>query len=309
MLGQGRIVGDTLYLLAELAVLFFTVALLIQLMQRRVGPVRLRNWMGGHPVVAALKGISIGFITPFCTYSAIPMLLGLRQAGVPVAGYVAFIMAAPVLDPVLFGALFIIVGGTAAGIYLVVAFVAAITLALIAQYVGIENQLKPLPAGFGGTNPEAPACSLDSAYDQANWKGLTKELPGAVSAATRLLRSVGPLLLLGVLIGIAIEIFVSPGAVAHITGNDSSFAIPAAAALGTPLYFSTALFVPIADSLAAAGVGIGAIVALTIAGSGANLPEFILLMRFAKIPLISAFFAYVFLVAVIGGTLAQHIVS
>ena len=52
----------------------------------------------------------VGFVTPFCTYSAIPMLVGFRQAGVQPAGYVAFIVAAPVLDPLLFGALVLIVG-------------------------------------------------------------------------------------------------------------------------------------------------------------------------------------------------------
>ena len=51
-----------------------------------------------------------------------------------------------------------------------------------------------------------------------------------------------------------------------LTGNNSTFSIPSAALLGTPLYFSTELFVPIADSLRGAGVGIGAIVALAIVG-------------------------------------------
>ena len=43
--------------------------------------------------------------------------------------------------------------------------------------------------------------------------------------------------------------------------------------LGTPLYFSTELFVPIAHSLEGAALGVGAIVALTICGDGADLPE------------------------------------
>jgi uncharacterized membrane protein YraQ (UPF0718 family) len=42
--------------------------------------------------------------------------------------------------------------------------------------------------------------------------------------------------------------------VASIAGYESPLAIPIAAGLGTPLYFSTELFVPIADSLASVGV-------------------------------------------------------
>ena len=89
----------TVVLLVELVVLFVGVSFLVEILQRRFGPKRLRRWMGGRPVVAALKGIVIGFVTPFCTYSSIPLLVGMRRAGVPPAGYVAFISAAPVLDP------------------------------------------------------------------------------------------------------------------------------------------------------------------------------------------------------------------
>lgn len=76
-------ITEAALLLGELVALFFGVAFAIQLFQRRLGPERLRSWMGGTPVASALKGIAVGFVTPFCTYSAIPMLVGLRQAGVP----------------------------------------------------------------------------------------------------------------------------------------------------------------------------------------------------------------------------------
>ncbi|MDH3499266.1 MAG: permease, partial [Acidimicrobiia bacterium] len=138
--------GSAASLLAELVILFFCVAFLVDLFQRRAGGDRIRSWIGGRPVVAALKGITIGFVTPFCTYSAIPMLVGLRRAGVTAAGYVAFIVAAPVLDPVLFGALLLIVGPGAAAVYVAVAFIAAMALALVADRAGIERFLKPLPA-------------------------------------------------------------------------------------------------------------------------------------------------------------------
>ena len=140
--GEDDMISGALWLLVELTALFFGVAFAIQLLQRRLGHERIRSWMGGSPLSSALKGIAIGFVTPFCTYSAIPMLIGLRRAGVPTAGYVAFLAAAPVLDPVLFGALTLIVGLQAAVIYSLVAFVSAITLAMVAQRVGIDHRLK-----------------------------------------------------------------------------------------------------------------------------------------------------------------------
>ena len=325
-------ITGTVILLVELVALFFGVAFVVQLLQRRIGLERLRAWMGGRPVVAALKGIAVGFMTPFCTYSAIPMLVGLRQAGVPPAGYVAFIVAAPVLDPVLFGALVLIVGVQVAVIYLGVAFTAAMTLALIAEGAGISMYLKPLPAipipsmalvpaatraavpsesSDDAEQPEAcdasHAGSCEATASEVPWSGLRTESHAAAAAALTLLRSVGLLLLVGVAIGLVIEAFVSPETAARVTGNNGTFSIPLAAALGTPLYFHTELFVPIADSLHSAGVGTGAIVALTIAGAGANLPEFVILSRLARPRLIAILFGYVFTVAAIGGILAQAI--
>lgn len=281
-------------LVAQLAVLFVVVAFVVELIQRRMGAGRVRAWMGGRPMVAALKGIAVGFVTPFCTYSAIPVLVGLRQAGVPAAGYVAFIAAAPVLDPVLFAALALIVGMDIALIYAGVAFGAALALALIAQAVGIDRFLKPL-AGRADAPGAAP------------WSGVRTEAARAGRAAVRLARSFGPLLLAGVAIGLAIEALVSPDAAARITGDNAAAAIPIAAALGTPLYFGTELFVPIAESLTTAGVGIGAVVALTIAGAGANVPEFVILSRLAHPRLIGAFVGFVFAVAMVGGGLAHAV--
>lgn len=121
------------------------------------------------------------------------------------------------------------------------------------------------------------------------------------------MRSFGPLLLLGVAVGMAIEAVVSPEAAAQLTTGSPWLAIPVASTMGTPLYFSTELFVPIANSLHNAGVGVGAIVALTISGAGANVPEFIVLSKMARPGAVGALFGYVFTVAMAGGLLAHTI--
>ncbi|MYJ80621.1 MAG: ArsR family transcriptional regulator [Acidimicrobiaceae bacterium] len=78
-------------LIAEMVALLLAVTFGVTLLQRRLGDATIRRWMGGPPKRAALKGRAVGFITPFCTYSAIPVLVGMRQAGVRPAGYAAFI--------------------------------------------------------------------------------------------------------------------------------------------------------------------------------------------------------------------------
>lgn len=289
-------IRDALWLFGELLVLFLGVSFGLALLRRRLGDDSLRSLMGVSPAAAALRGIAIGFITPFCTYSAIPVLVSLRQAGVPPAGYVAFIVAAPVLDPILFGALAIIVGFPAALLYLGVAFAAALMLALLAERVDLDRFMKPLAA----TGAEPAAVS-----GQTPWRGLRREWRPAAAASRALLRTMLPLLVLGIAIGMAITAFLPPEAVARVPGLSSPAAIPAAAAAGIFFYINTELFVPIADALGSAGIGIGAVVALTIAGAGANVPEFVILARLTTRRVLAAFGSYVFAVAIAGGVLVQ----
>ena len=317
---------STAILMAEIAMLFFVVTLAVQLFQARFGAERLRRWMGGRPLPAALKGIGLGFVTPFCTFTAIPLLVGLRQARVPAAGYVAFIVAAPVLDPVLFGALALIAGFETAALYAAVAFVGALGLALVAEAFDLERRLPPVErllggpevgggaaldhtTGCGRADGDADGGCGDTRPDPAPWRGFAVELGPASRSAGRLLGGMAPILLVGIALSLIIEAAVPPEMAQRVTAANPSAAVPVAAALGTPLYVSTTLFVPLADALQAAGVGIGAIVALTIAGAGANIPEFVILSRLAKPQITGVLAGYVFAVAVAGGLLAQAILA
>lgn len=337
---------------------------MISLLRRRLGDEAIQRWMGGPPHRAALKGIVLGAVTPFCTYSAIPVLLGMRQAGVRPAGYTAFLFAAPVVDPILVGALAIIIGPVGAGVYTVAAFTAAFTLALIVDAVDITPHLKPVPAlapastpspvaahapaahspavitSLATTNSPAPAALPEPApalattgatagapaiagaattaiagaaagspepptpcptADPEPWRGWRAEAPGAWRRALELLRGMAWLVVVGVAVGLGISLAVPADSLVGIAGSQSPLAVPIAAAVGVPFYVGTELFIPIGDALRNSGVGVGAIVALTIAGAGANLPEFALLTKLARGRLVAAFFAYVFFVAVLGG--------
>ena len=334
-------------LVAEMAGLLLAVTFGVALLQRRLGDATIRRWMGGPPRRAALKGIAVGFVTPFCTYSAIPVLVGMRQAGVRPAGYAAFIFAAPVVDPVMIGVLAIIIGPAGAVVYVATAFAAAFLLALIVDAVDIEPHLKPVPALVGTPPQSSPAgaqtppqsspagaqtpppaspahaqASLSSSPAQAQtppppacgpspdgapWAGWRSETRAAWRRAATLLRSMAWLMAAGVGAGLAIGLLVPTDALAGIAGAHNPLAVPAAAAAGIPLYFGTELFVPIGDALHAKGAGTGSIVALVIAGAGANLPEFALLTRIARGRVVGAFFAYVFAVALAAGLLTDLI--
>ena len=233
-------------LIAEMVALLLAVTFGVTLLQRRLGDATIRRWMGGPPRRAALKGIAVGFVTPFCTYSAIPVLIGMRQAGVRPAGYAAFIFAAPVVDPVMIGVLAIIIGPAGVAVYVATAFAAAFLLALIVDAVDLAPHLKPMPALVGSAAP-APLAHPEpgppsppngcAAAAEAPWTEWQTEAKAAWRRAVTLLRGMAWLIAIGVGVGLAIGLLVPTDALAGIAGAHNPLAVPAAAAAGVPALF------------------------------------------------------------------------
>ena len=171
---------------------------------------------------------------------------------------------------------------------------------MLAERVDLERFMKPLGPGENG---------LATDNDSGPWRGIVRNGRPVMRSSRALLRTMLPLLVVGIGIGMAITAFLPVETVARVPGLSGEAAIPAAAAVGTFFYINTELFVPIADALRSAGIGIGAIVALTIAGAGANVPEFVILARLTTKRVLAIFGGYVFAVAMAGGVLVQFLVG
>ena len=303
--------SDAVLIVAEMIALLLAVTFAVTLVQRRFGDEAIRRWMGGPPAVAAMKGTALGVITPFCTYSAIPVLIGMRQAGVRPAGYCAFLFAAPVVDPVMIGVLALVVGPAGAALYVIIALSAALLLAVIVEAFGVVRHLKPVPVGTPAPLQPVGASSMPtevggcSSTNTGDWAGWRPESRAAARRAVEMFRSMWWLMAAGVGIGLAIGIFVPPGAITGIAGAQNPLSVPIAAATGVPLYIGTEMFIPIGEALRGAGASSGALVGLIIAGAGANIPEFALLTKVAKARLVLGFFVYVYLVATVAGVITN----
>jgi uncharacterized protein len=91
--------------------------------------------------------------------------------------------------------------------------------------------------------------------------------------------------------------------IARWAGPDTSLAIPAAAVLGTPFYVSTEAFLPIAATPHANGMGLGAVIALTVSAAGVNVPELALLALMMKARLLAGYTLAILAVATVTGYL------
>jgi uncharacterized protein len=296
-------------LLLELLVLLLLVSAGLALLVRRVGLGRLQRWLGGDPVTGTVKGLALGFTIPFCTYSAIPTVVAMVDARVRTATLAAFLLAAPLLDPVVLAVLVLLFGWQAALAYAGTTAAAVIVLALAADLLGAHRLLRPVrrPAAVGGGTPGQPqrpgTCEPDPLTDGRSWRGLHAEGRLAVTYALRLVRGLALPMGLAVAVAAAIVGLVPEALLARVAGPDNPLAVPTAAVLGAPFYVSTEAFLPVASALHDTGMGIGAVFALVVSAAGVNVPELALLSRVMRPGLLAGYTAAILGAAVAAGYL------
>lgn len=104
-----------------------------------------------------------------------------------------------------------------------------------------------------------------------------------------LVRKIAPYLLVGIGIGALIHGYVPTELVASIGGRSNPFAVPIVVLIAIPLYSNAAGTIPIVQALLGKGMPLGTTLAFMMAITAISLPEFIILKKVIKTPLIAVF--------------------
>ncbi|MGB9887216.1 MAG: permease, partial [Moorellales bacterium] len=285
----------------ELVVLFVGITFLVSLILQYVSPERIQRVLAGKKLgLGNVIAAAFGGVTPFCSCSAVPILMGLLELGVPFGVAMSFLVASPlgVFNPVvlsLFGAL---LGRRVLVLYVISTFIAAVLAGMLLNALGLGRYVKKV--------------RIIAALNNAGQTGpLTAKERARVAAqnAIGLFLQMLPYLLVGVAIGAFIYGFVPASFLARIAGPGNPLAVPVAAAIGVPLYVRTETIIPIGFALIKKGVSVGAIMALTIGGAGASIPELSMLAGVFKRRLWFAYILTMFAIATLIGYLFNFILS
>ena len=172
------------------------------------------------------------------------MTVGFLNAGVPFGSTMSFLIASPLLNPIIIGMLGAMVGVKAMITYFILAFIASVLFGFVLEKAGMQKGGNDEP----GENKRA-------------WP-LKRKLKEAFSSAWGSLRPIMGYLLIGVALGAGIYGYMPQDFVLKIAGPDNVFAIPVAAVLGIPLYIRAETAIPIGVALMSKGMGIGTVIAL-----------------------------------------------
>ena len=278
---------------AELIILFIGITFLVGLIQEYVSDETIKRALGGrHKILGSILGAGFGALTPFCSCSTIPLLLGMLNAGVPFASAMAFLFASPLLNPVIVSLFIILMGWKTTALYFAVTFVGAVAIGLLLDGFGFSDQVKPVAAVRSCCD-----CQLEA--------DARSRIQRSAGFAISLFRQLMPYLLIGAGIGAFIHGFVPTEIISRLAGSDNPVAIPVAAIIGIPIYIRAETMIPIGMALIEKGMSVGAVLALVIGGAGASIPELTLLSAIFRRKMLAAFVLTILAIALAAGYLAN----
>ena len=100
---------------------------------------------------------------------------------------------------------------------------------------------------------------------------------------------VWPYVVIGIAIGAFIHGYVPADALASIMGKEAWWSVPAAVAIGVPMYANAAGVIPVVEALIEKGAALGTALAFMMSVVALSLPEMIILRRVLKLRLIVVF--------------------
>ncbi len=259
------------------------IVFLMGIVQTFVTPECTRAMLSGKRLGAGnALAATLGIVTPFCSCSAVPLFIGFLQAGVPLGVTFSFLISAPMVNEVALALLFGMFGWQVAALYLGMGLMVAIAAGLVIGKLGMERHLedwvRAMQNSQAGGAVELPDMGwgprIDSGFHHV------REIVGKV----------WPYILAGIALGAGIHGYVPEDFMASIMGKDAPWwSVPAAVAIGVPMYTNAAGIIPVVEALMGKGAALGTVLAFMMSVIALSAPEMIILRKVLKPRLIATF--------------------
>ena len=239
-----------------------------------------RKYLAGKRETAGnVMAAMLGIVTPFCSCSAVPLFIGFVQAGVPLGVTFSFLVAAPMVNEIALVLLYGLLGWKVAAIYLVtgllIAMISGWIIGRLKLETWIEDWVQELRAG--------EAIVIEQ---QLSWHD---RIDMGKEAVRDIVGKVWMYVVAGIAVGALIHGYVPEDFMASIMGKDAWWSVPAAVAVGIPMYSNAAGIVPVVEALLGKGAALGTVLAFMMSVIALSLPEMIILRKVLKPKLIAVF--------------------
>lgn len=273
----------------ELFILFIIVSFIVSIIQQIVSEEKIKYFLSKpNQAINYILGMAFGAMTPFCSCSTIPILAGLLNSKVPFGPAMSFLIASPLMNPLMIFMLWALLGWKVAVVYFIV-------LAIFSVLTGLVFSKMNLSKSYKGVNVKG-----DGFFANKNGSRFKQ----ALNDAWAFLYPMLPYLFIGAFIyGFVPETFITKYA-----SGGGIISVFIASIIGIPMYIRPETMLPIAEALASKGMSLGTVVALIIGGAGASIPEVVLLSKLFKKKFVISFVIAILVVAISTGLMVNIVI-
>lgn len=277
----------------ELFILFIIVSFIVSIIQQIVSEEKIKYFLSKpNQAINYILRMAFGAMTPFCSCSTIPILAGLLNSKVPFGPAMSFLIASPLMNPLMIFMLWALLGWKVAVVYFIV-------LAIFSVLTGLVFSKMNLSKSYKGVNVKG-----DGFFANKNGSRFKQ----ALNDAWAFLYPMIPYLFIGVFIGAFIYGFVPETFITKYASGGGIISVFIASIIGIPMYIRPETMLPIAEALASKGMSLGTVVALIIGGAGASIPEVVLLSKLFKKKFVISFVITILVVAISTGLMVNIVI-
>ncbi|MCD4692571.1 MAG: permease [Calditrichales bacterium] len=278
---------------------YVVIGIFVTLLISRFVPVdKLSSVLRGKWALSVFFAALLGILSPMPTYVAIPMVAGLIALAFPVPPLIAFLVASPLMNPILFFM-------TAGAMGLEMAFARTLTALILGVTAGtlmqilISRNIINFPM-LSSNHSSETNCSAQDSKKPGDKAGFTSEL-------WHLSRFIGKYFLLGIIVAALIKALIPASWIIRMVGVQNSYSVLTAAALGVPLYACGGGTIPIMKVLLTLGMDKGAVLAFFVSGPATKLSTILVMKATLQIRLLIFYLILTFVGAIVFGYLYSYL--
>ncbi|AWK85694.1 permease [Azospirillum thermophilum] len=280
----GEAVAFFVYDTPKVLMLLTLVVFAMGIVRSFFSPERTRALLAGRREgLGNVAAAGLGVVTPFCSCSAVPLFIGFVSAGVPLGVTFSFLIAAPMVNEVALGLLFVLLGWKVALTYLAFGLGVAVVAGWVIGRLHLEGWLEEWVRTLRSTAAELPPEELTVA----------DRIRAGVEAVREIVGRVWPWIIAGIAAGAFIHGYAPADLLAGIMGRQAWWSVPAAVLVGIPMYSNAAGIIPVVEALIGKGAALGTVLAFMMSVIALSLPEMIILRKVLTVRLIAVFIGVV----------------
>lgn len=290
-----------LYDVPKILLLLAGMIFLVTVIRSFFSPEQTRALLGGkRQGIGNVLAAGLGVLTPFCSCSAVPLFIGFVESGIPLGVTFSFLVSAPMVNEIALAMLFGMFGWKIAGLYMATGLLVAIVSGIVIGRLNMERYVEDFVWQIK-VGQQSNGFAAKPTWDD--------RLRDAFKATREIVGKVWLYVVIGIAIGAAIHGYVPEDFMAGIMGSGAWWSVPAAVALGIPLYSNAAGIIPVVYALMEKGAAIGTVLAFMMAVVALSLPEMLILRKVLKPRLIATFIGIVGIAIIFTGYLFNIVIQ